>query len=139
MTPEIQVLQALLQTLTLFVLLIGLVGLVMPVFPGLTVMWLGTLIYALLEASLRLMTGWDWFLFAIITLFMLAGNVVDNIIIARKMRDQYVPWSSIIWAFIVSIVASLFFTPIVGLVAAPVGLFAAEQIRLRDRAAALAS
>ncbi len=139
MTPELQVLQVILQTLTLFVLLVGLVGLVMPVFPGLTVMWLATLAYALLEASLGLMTAWDWFLFAVITLLMLAGNVVDNIIIARKMRDKYVPWSSIIWAFIVSIVASLFLTPIVGLVAAPVGLFAAEQFRLRDRTAALAS
>lgn len=139
MTPELQVLQAILQTLTLFVLLVGLVGLVMPVFPGLTVMWLGTLAYALLEASVGLMTGWDWFLFAIITLLMIAGNIVDNIIIARKMRDKYVPWSSIIWAFIVSIVASLFLTPLVGLVAAPVGLFAAEQIRLRNRTAALES
>lgn len=139
MTPGFQVLQFILQGLTLFVLLVGLVGLVMPVFPGLTVMWLGTLAYALLEASLQLMTGWDWFLFAIITLMMLAGNVVDNIIIARRMRDKYVPWSSIFWAFSVSIVASLFFTPIVGLVAAPIGLFAAEQFRLRNRSAALDS
>ena len=139
MTPQLQVLQFILQGLTLFVLLVGLVGLVMPVFPGLTVMWLGTLAYALLEASLHLMTAWDWFLFAIITLMMLAGNVVDNIIIARKMRDKYVPWSSIFWAFSISVVASLFFTPIVGLVAAPVSLFAAEQLRLRNRTAALDS
>ena len=139
MTPDQQVLQALLQTLTLFVLLIGLVGLVVPIFPGLTVMWLGTLVYALLEYSAHLMTSWDWFLFVLITILMLIGNVIDNIIITRKMRDQYVPWSSILIAFAVSLVASVFLTPLVGLVAAPVGLFAAEVTRLRDRGRALAS
>lgn len=139
MTPDQQVLQALLQTLTLFVLLIGLVGLVVPIFPGLTVMWLGTLVYALLEYSAHLMTGWDWFLFVLITILMLIGNVIDNIIITRKMRDQYVPWSSILIAFAVSLVASVFLTPLVGLVAAPVGLFAAEVTRLRDRGKAFAS
>ena len=139
MTSDQQVLQALLQTLTLFVLLIGLVGLVVPIFPGLTVMWLGTLVYALLEYSAHLMTGWDWFLFVLITILMLIGNVIDNIIITRKMRDQYVPWSSILIAFAVSLVASVFLTPIVGLVAAPVGLFAAEVTRLRDRGKAFAS
>ena len=111
----------------------------MPVFPGLTVMWLGTLVYALLEASVGLMTNWDWFLFGIITLMMLIGNIVDNIIIARKMRDKYVPWGSIIWAFVAGIVASLFFTPLIGLLAAPAGLFLAEQVRLKDRTAAIES
>ena len=140
MTPEVfAVVQALLEILTLFVLLFGLVGLIVPVFPGLTVMWLGTLVYALLQSSAGLMTGWDWFLFGIITLLMIVGNIADNIIIARKMRDKYVPWSSIIWAFVAGIVASLFFTPLIGLVAAPVGLFVAENIRLRDRKSAMES
>ena len=140
MTPEVQAaVQALLEVFTLFVLLFGLVGLVVPVFPGLTVMWLGVLVYALLQNSAGLMTGWDWFLFGIITLLMIVGNVTDNIIIARKMRDKYVPWSSIIWAFLAGIVASLFFIPLIGLVAAPAGLFVAENIRLRDHKAAMES
>jgi hypothetical protein len=85
------------------------------------------------------MTGWDWFLFALITVLMLVGNVIDNVIITRKMRDKYVPWSSILVAFTASILASLFLTPIGGLVAAPLGLFAAEVTRLRDRGKAIAS
>ena len=140
MSPDVlAAIQALIQVLTLFALLFGLVGLVVPVFPGLTVMWLGTLVYALFESSAGQMTVWDWFLFAIITLLMIVGNVADNVIIARKMRDQYVPWSSIGWAFVAGIVASLFFTPLIGLVAAPAGLFLAEQSRLKDRSAAVAS
>src|SRR5574341_836891 len=128
-----------LQTFTLFVLIIGLLGLIVPIFPGLTIMWLGTLVYALLQNSAGNMTGWDWFLFGLITLLMLSGNVVDNIIIARKMRDKYIPWSSILFAFVASIIASIFFTPLIGLVAAPVGLFLAEVRRLKNRDAAIDS
>lgn len=140
MDPGFQLfLQVILETLTLFVLLVGLVGLIMPVFPGLVVMWLGTLVYALFQNAAGKMTGWDWFLFALITVLMIIGNIADNIIIARKMRDKYVPWSSILWAFAAGIVASLFFTPIIGLVAAPAGLFVAETSRLKDRKSAMES
>lgn len=128
-----------LETITLFVLLIGLVGLIVPVFPGLTVMWLATLVYALIQSSRALMTGWDWLAFAIITTLMIGGNIIDNIIIARKMRDHFVPWSSILLAFGVGIVASIFFTPLIGLFAAPLGLFLAELNRLKNRDAAIAS
>lgn len=140
MDPGFQLfLQVILETLTLLVLLVGLVGLIMPVFPGLVVMWLGALVYALFQNAAGKMTGWDWFLFALITVLMIIGNIADNIIIARKMRDKYVPWSSILWAFAAGIVASLFFTPIIGLVAAPAGLFVAETSRLKDRKSAMES
>ena len=132
-------LQVALETLTLFVLLVGLLGLIVPVFPGLTIMWLGTLVYALIRNAAGKMTGWDWFLFALITLLMIAGNIADNLIIARKMRDKYIPWSSILFAFTASIIASIFLTPLIGLVAAPVGLFLAESRRLKDRDAAIDS
>jgi len=132
-------LQVALETLTLFVLLVGLLGLIVPVFPGLTIMWLGTLVYALIQSAADKMTGWDWFLFALITMLMIAGNIADNLIIARKMRDKYVPWSSILFAFAASILASIFFTPIIGLFAAPLGLFLAESRRLKDRDAAVES
>lgn len=124
---------------TLLALLIGLLGLLVPIFPGLTIMWIATLIYALLQSAASRMTFWDWVLFAFITLMMIAGNIVDNLIIASKMRDKFIPWSSIILAFTASIVASLFLTPLVGLLVAPVALFAIEYRRLRDRTAALES
>ena len=52
-------------------LLVGLFGLIMPVFPGLVIMWLGTLVYALIQNAADKMTGWDWFAFALITLLMI--------------------------------------------------------------------
>ena len=132
-------LQVALETLTLFALLIGLVGLIVPVFPGLTIMWLATLVYALIQNAGEQMTGWDWFAFAFITLLMIVGNIVDNLIIAAKMRDQFIPWSSILLAFAAGILVSIFFTPLVGLVAAPVGLFLAELRRLKNRDEAIKS
>jgi len=132
-------LRVILETLTLFFLLVGLLGLLIPIFPGLTVMWLATLIYALIQASYGKM-GWiDWTLFAFITLAMMIGNVIDNILIAKHVRDKQVPWSSILLGFLAGIVASLFFTPIIGILASPLGLFGAEYLRLKDRTAALAS
>jgi uncharacterized protein YqgC (DUF456 family) len=122
-----------LETFTLFVLLVGLVGLVMPIFPGLVIMWLATLFYAIIQGTAGNMTGWDWAAFVIITLLMIGGSIIDNIIIAKKMRDHYIPWSSILIAFAAGIVVSLFFTPLIGLLATPITLFLAEQRRLQNR------
>lgn len=131
--------QVALETLTLFALIVGLLGLIVPVFPGLTIMWLATLFYALIQGAADKMTGWDWAAFVFITLLMIVGNIVDNLIIAAKMRDQFIPWSSILLAFAAGIVVSIFFTPLGGLAAAPAGLFLAELNRLKDRDTALKS
>lgn len=125
--------QVVLQTLTLFVMLVGLVGLIVPVFPGLTVMWFAALVYALLQSAGGSM-GWvDWLLFAIITLLIIAGNIVDNLIIASKMRGHEIPWSSILLSYAAGLVVSLFATPLMGLLAAPLSLLLWEYLRLRDR------
>jgi len=126
-------LQVIIETLTLFILLAGLAGLLIPVFPGLTVMWLATLFYALVESSDQNMTWVDWVLFALITLLMIGGNIVDNIIIARHVREKNVPWTSILLAYAAGIIVSLFFTPLAGMVASPAGLFLAEWQRLKDK------
>ncbi|MDP2777817.1 MAG: DUF456 domain-containing protein, partial [Anaerolineales bacterium] len=114
--------QVALETLTLFVLLAGLAGLLIPVFPGLTIMWIGTLIYALVQSATDSMTWVGWALFTIITLLMIGGNIADSFIIAKHVREKNVPWSSIIWAFAAGIIVSLFFTPLGGMAAAPAGL-----------------
>jgi hypothetical protein len=140
MTPDLDsFLQIVLETLTFLALIVGLLGLIVPIFPGLVVMWLGTLGYAIIQNSAGNMTSWKWFIFGVITLLMITGSIADNLIIARKMRNKYVPWSSILFAFGASLVASLFFTPLIGLVAAPVGLYLAESRRLKNSEAAVDS
>jgi uncharacterized protein YqgC (DUF456 family) len=81
----------------------------------------------------------DWVLFAIITLLMIIGNVIDNVIIAKNVRDKQVPWKSILLGSLVGIIASIFFTPLIGIIAAPLGLFVAEYMRLKERQTAIDS
>jgi len=131
--------QVIVQTFTLFFMLVGLFGLIVPVFPGLTVMWLAALVYALVQSASGLMAWVDWLSFAIITLFMIGGNIVDNIIIASKMRGHEIPWKTIILCYIVGIVVSLFFTPLAGLVASPLSLLGLEYLRFRDKKLAFES
>jgi uncharacterized protein YqgC (DUF456 family) len=131
--------QVIIESATLFVLVIGMAGLIVPVFPGLTVMWLATLFYAVLENADGRM-GWiDWTLFALITILMLVGNIIDNIIIARKMRGHAIPWTSIGISYAAGIAGSVLGTPLIGLAASPLALFGAEFLRLRDRRAAFAT
>lgn len=122
---------------TFAVLLVGLFGLLIPVFPGLTVMWIATLVYAIIQAAMGNMTWVGWLLFILITLLMIGGNIVDNVIITKHMLDKNVPWSSILWSFAAGIGVSLFLTPLVGIIASPVGLYLAEWYRLKDKKAAL--
>lgn len=132
-------LQVFLEVITFAVLIFGLLGLLIPVFPGLVVMWIAILIYAIVQAGLGNMTWVSWLLFALITLLMIGGNISDNIIIAKHVRDKDVPWSSILWSFAAGIVISLFFTPIMGIIASPVALYLAEWRRLKDKALAMAN
>ena len=131
--------EILLQSLVLFILLLGLAGLLIPIFPGLTVMWLAVTVYAAVESANLNMYWIDWTLYALITILMIGGNIVDNVIIARKMREVSIPWRSIVISYLAGILTSIFFTPLTGLVASPIALYAAEFFRLHDRARALAS
>jgi uncharacterized protein YqgC (DUF456 family) len=124
--------QVFLEFITLFFMLVGLMGLIVPVFPGLTVMWLATLIYAFVQWMGGLMTWVDWLLFALVTLLMIGGNIADNIIIAAKMRGHEIPWRAILLCYFVGIVVSLFLTPLVGLIASPLALLGLEYLRFRD-------
>ncbi len=122
-----------LQGITLAVLLISWAGLLIPVFPGLVIMWLATLLYALVQQAAGRMNWVDWTLFAVISLLAVGGGIVDNIIIARKMRGHHIPWISIGLAMGAGLVASVFFTPLIGILASPLTLYAAEARRLHDR------
>lgn len=141
MSPETLELiaESLLEITVFLTLLFGLFGLLIPVFPGLVVMWIATLIYAIVQASIGNMTWVGWTLFILITILMIGGNIVDNIIIAKHMRDKDIPWSSILWSFAAGIVASFTLTPIVGIIASPIGLFLAEWRRLKDKSLAFAN
>ena len=131
--------ELMLQWITLTFMLVGLVGMVIPIFPGIAVIWLSALIYAIIEAFAGKMGVWDWLLFSLITILMIVGSFVDNIIIARKLRETGTPWSSIGIGYAAGLISSLFLTPFAALLITPLALYAAEYWRLRSARQALDS
>jgi uncharacterized protein YqgC (DUF456 family) len=131
--------QVVIQTFTFFMLLIAWLGLVVPVFPGLVVMWLIAAVYAGIEYAAGRMTTLGWILFAAISVLMVVGSFIDNIIIARRMRGRLIPWSSIALAFAAGIIGSFLLTPLLGIVASLLALFAVETARLHDHREGLTS
>ncbi len=128
-----------LRSVTLTFMLVGLFGLVIPIFPGIIVIWLAALVYAVTEAMAGNMDIWGWLLFTLITILMIAGNFVDEIIMARKLRETGTPWSSIAIGFIAGVVSSFFLTPFAALLITPLALYLAEYYRLRNGREAIRS
>lgn len=131
--------ELLLQWLTLTFMLVGLFGLVIPIFPGISVIWLAALVYAVFEFLAGKMGFWDWLLFALITILMVVGSFIDNIIIAKKLRETGTPWKSITIGYGAGLISSLFLTPFAALLITPLALYGAEYWRLRDARQALDS
>ena len=115
------------ETLTLFVLIVGTAGLIVPVFPGLVINWVAILIYGVLSGfGVK-----GWIIFVLVTILMIVGNVIDNILMGKKARESGASWLSIGTGYAASLAISLLLSPIAGLAAAPIGVFLVEFIRLR--------
>ena len=128
-----------LRWLTLTFMLAGLVGLIIPIYPGIEIMWLAALVYALIEFLAGRMGLWGWLMFGLVTILMIVGSFIDNIIITKKLRETGTPWRSIVLSYVAGLVSSLFLTPIAALFITPLALYGAEYWRLRDVDKSLAS
>jgi uncharacterized protein len=123
------------QVIILAVMLFGLAGLIIPILPGLLIIWIAALVYGLTQ-------GFTWgsgAIFALLTVLMLVGSVIDNFIMGASARQQGASWIAIAIATVLGIAGSLIFPPFGGLVAALLGLFAYEFFRLKDWRKALES
>jgi uncharacterized protein YqgC (DUF456 family) len=120
---------------SLTAMLVGL--LILPILPGLVIIWLAALGYGLLAGFGTL----GWIIFAILTLLMLAGSVVDNILMGASAHKEGAPWWVILLAMLAAIAGSIFIPiPILGgILAALLTLFAIEWLRRKDWRKALLS
>jgi len=124
-----------LRIILLAIMLFGLLGLIIPVLPGLVIIWVPALVYGLV-------TGFNWtsgLLFAAMTVLMVVGNLVDNVVMGAKAKEQGASWLAIGVALAAGILGSIVFPPFGGLIAALIGLFAVEMLRLKDLQRALKS
>ncbi len=124
-----------LQAIALAVMLFGLFSTFIPALPGPVIVWIPTLVYGVL-------TGFNWangILFVLITGLMIFGSLVDNLIMGQRARQTGASWLAITVSLVAGIVGSIVFPPFGGLIAALIGLFVVEILRLRDLRQALSS
>lgn len=114
--------------LTLFIMLVGLVGLIMPVFPGIIVIWLASLGYGIVN-GFELVGA---IVFAFITLIMIIGELVDNVLMGAGARQGGAAWLSIVLGLVGGVVGTLLLPPVGGLVLAPLTIFLIEFRRVKD-------
>jgi uncharacterized protein len=117
------------------ILLVGAVSLVVPVLPGLVVIWVGVLLYGLVT-GFNLASG---IIFALITVIMLAGSIIDNLVVGVSVRQNGTSWLAMGLALLAGILGTIFMPPLGGLAAALLVLFLVEFIRLKDWRKALIS
>ena len=107
---------------------IGLVGLLFYIIPGLTIIWLAVLAYGIVTGF----NLWSGVLFAVITLLMLGGNLVDNLLMGKEARKSGASWVAIVVALIAGIAGTFILPPFGGILFAAVGILAVEWIRKKD-------
>jgi uncharacterized protein YqgC (DUF456 family) len=120
---------------TLAVMLVGL--LVLPLLPGLVIIWVAALGYGLAAGFGTL----GWSMFAILTVLMLGGSIIDNILMGTSAHKEGAPWWAILLATVAAIAGSIFIPGwiISGIMSALLTLFAIEWIRRKDWRKALVS
>lgn len=109
-------------------MLVGLFGLVVPVYPGIVIMWLASLGYGIVNGFSSLGIG----LFVVITLLMLVGTVIDNVLMGAGARQGGASWLTIGVALAAGIIGTIAFPPIGGFIAAPLGVLLLEYARTSD-------
>jgi hypothetical protein len=120
--------------LSLGLQLVGFFGLLLVFFPGLTVMWIGQLIWAI-YTQLNLAEGapaygWTIGIFVLNTLLMIVGGLIDNVIMVGKTRKEGVPWWAIGLSWMAMIGVGLVATPLGGLLAGFLTIFLVQFFRL---------
>jgi len=116
------------QIVILFTMIAGLISLLAVIIPGLTIIWISALIYGLLTGFTTL----PIILFILITVLMLIGNVVDQLMMSTKAKKSGASWLSILLSTGTAFIFSILFPPFGGLIAALIVLMAMEIIRLKD-------
>jgi uncharacterized protein YqgC (DUF456 family) len=117
------------------VMLTGLAMLLLPILPGLWVMWIAALVYALANAF----NTTAIIFMVIITILTVTGGLMDNILMGAKARVSGASWLSIAVALLGAIVGSILLPPLGGLLLAIVGIFLVEYLRIKDWRQALES
>jgi hypothetical protein len=109
-------------------MVVGWLSLLIVIVPGLVIMWVGALGYGIF-------TGFDttgWIIFAIMTILMVVGSLIDNFLMGASARQKGASWWSLGAAWVGAIIGTIVLPPIGGLIFALLALFLVEYFRLKD-------
>ncbi|MDO9088428.1 MAG: DUF456 domain-containing protein [Anaerolineaceae bacterium] len=109
-------------------MLVGWLSLLIVIVPGLVIMWVGGLVYGIT-------TGFDttaWIIFGIMTVLMIVGNLIDNVLMGASARQKGASWWSLGAAWVGALVGTFLLPPIGGLILALLALFLVEYYRLKN-------
>ena len=114
--------------ITLVVMAVGL--LVIPFLPGLIIIWAAALGYGIAAGFGAL----GWVMFALITLLMVAGSILDNVLMSTTAHKEGAPWWVVLVAMAAAIIGSFVIPiPIIGgILSALLVLFLIEWLRRKD-------
>jgi uncharacterized protein YqgC (DUF456 family) len=128
-------LDLLVKSIVLTAMLVGL--LITPILPGLILIWAAALGYGLASGFSKL----GWVMFAIITVLMIGGNIIDNVMMGMKAHKSGAPWWAILLALLAAIIGTFVIPiPVIGgILAALLVLYIIEWIRRKDWREALKS
>ena len=121
--------------ITFIIMAVGLIGLVVPIFPGIFVIWLAALGYGVITGFTTL----GWVLFVLLTLLMITGATIDNVLMGAKAHKEGAAWYTLALGMLAGILGTIIFPPFGGLIAAPLVVWLLEYLRQRDVGKALAS
>ena len=123
------------KTVPLLFMVMGL--LVIPILPGLVIIWMAALGYGITSGFGTL----GWIMFALITVLMLGGSILDNVLMSTQAHKEGAPWWVVMIAMVSAVVGSFIIPiPILGGVLAALGvLFGIQWLRLKNVKMALAS
>lgn len=114
--------------ITLIIMAVGLFGLIVPVFPGITIIWLAALGYGVVTGF----TPLAWVLLAVITVMLIIGVTIDNVFMGAKARKEGAAWSSLVLGWLAGILGTIIFPPVGGIIAAPLVVLLLEYLRQHD-------
>lgn len=113
------------------VMAIGLVGVVFPVLPGLLLVAVAALVWAIMAEGAA-----PWVVFGVMMLALVAGTVAKYVLPGRTLKQTGAPTSTMVIGGI-GAVAGFFLIPVVGLIVGfVVGVYLGELRRLPDGKAA---
>lgn len=118
-------------------LFMGMGLLVLPILPGLVIIWAAALGYGVASGFGTL----GWIMFALITVLMLGGAILENVLMSTQAHKEGTPWWVVMLGMVSAIVGSFIVpVPIIGgILAALVVLFLVQWFRLKNTRLALAS